>query len=74
MDDFCVPIEGMWSAVAPRRRVVDEELPAAGSEPLSRAERIAYTRLIGEQWAYERDACDAHLMDLWREYPLGIPQ
>ena len=45
-----------------------------GSEPLSRAERIAYARLIGEQWAYERDACDAHLMDLWREYPLGIPQ
>lgn len=56
-----------------RRRVANEELPLASSEPLMRAERVAYARSTGERRAYEVDACKAHLYDLWNAYPVGMP-
>jgi hypothetical protein len=69
MSDFSVPTQGMWAAIVPDRSLAWEEIPPAGIAPLTCAELSEFGKESNDRRRRERDACDGHLMDLWREIP-----
>ena len=72
MIDIEVPSSGMWEFAADKASHVYYPDRALVDPPLSGVERRAFAQEIGnrrEQW---RDACDAHLWDLYLAHPNGI--
>jgi len=71
-DGFDVPCSGMWEFAADKASHVFYPDRALVDPPLTGVERKAFAQEIGNRREAWRDACDAHLWDLYRAQPNGI--
>ena len=72
IDNISIASDGMWALAAERPNHVGYSQAAAAEGPLTRDEVVALSREIGERREAWRDACDAHLWDLYLAHPNGI--